>query len=181
MKLEKFKSAMPKVATFTCCLLLSGVANAGVSEQDIQVAARTFNFINGLPKGDIEAGLVYDPSIAESKTEAESLNSKMASGLKAGKAKIKSKMIQVSEISGSGLKVLFIMPGLSSKYDSIYGSASKINALTVSTDFDCVAAQKCVMGVASKPNVKIEISRGAADSSGLEFAQALKLLVSEKD
>jgi len=82
-------------------------------------------------------------------------------------------------MGAAGDRIAYITHGLEPQYGAISQKARAGKMLTLSTDFQCVESQKCVMGVESNPVIKIEISRSAAEASGLEFSQALKLMIKE--
>ncbi len=157
------------------------VAGADVSERDIQVAARTFGFVSGIPSGDVVVAIVHDPAVGPSKAEADQLAGIIGGGLKVAKHTLKSKLVPVSALDLSGTNVAFVTSGLGGQQAATFSAASAAKVMTVTTDFACVDAKQCVMGVAAEPSVKIQISRSAADATGLEFSQALKLMVSESD
>ncbi|MEP3114281.1 YfiR/HmsC family protein [Nisaea sp.] len=161
--------------------LLPGIAWADITERDLQVAGRTFGFINGIPKGDVVIGIVVDEGNAASKAEADQLSGLLSGGLKVAKNTLQPKLIPVSALDFSGTNVAFVTSGLGAQQAAIFAAASGAKIMTVSTDFSCVDAKQCVMGVASKPKVKIQVSQSAAGATGLQLSKALKLMVTESD
>ena len=157
------------------------VALADVSERDVQVAARTFGFVSGIPSGDLVIAIVHDPATAGSKAEADQLGGIIGSGLKVAKHTLTAKMVPISALDLAGTNIAFVTSGLGSGQAAAFAAASSAKVMTVTTDFSCVDAKQCVMGVAAEPAVKIQISRSASEATGLEFSQALKLMVTETD
>jgi len=166
-------------------LLVAGMlpfdVQAGMSERDLQVAARTFGFVSGMPKGDVIVAIVHDPANADSKAEADELNSLMGGGLKVAKHTLKPKLIPVSALDLSGAQVAVVTGGLSGNFAEIFAAASGANVMTISADFACVDSKQCVMGVAAQPAVKIQVSQAASQATGLEFSQALKMMITESE
>jgi hypothetical protein len=157
------------------------MAWAQVSDRDLQVAGRTFGFVDGMPQGDVAVAVVYDPAAPGSKAEADAIAALMGNGLKVAKNTLKPKLVPVSALDLSGTKVAYVTAGLAGHHDAIFTAASGAKAMTITKDFACVDAKKCVMGFASEPAVKIQISRSAASSTGLAFSPALKLMVTESE
>jgi hypothetical protein len=152
---------------------------AYVTDKDLQVAVRAFSFVYGMPKGDIEIEVVYDPNIAASAGEAQQLGKLIGGGNEFANRQVRAKMVTVAQMGASGNKIAYITHGLEPEFDLMLQKARADKMLTFSTDFQCVDTQKCVMGVAASPAIKMEISRAATEASGLEFSQALKLMIKE--
>lgn len=160
-------------------LVCSAQSASYVTDKDIEVAVRAFSFVYGMPKGDIEMEIVYDPNNATSAGEAQQLNKLIGGGNEFANREVKAKMVPVSKMGSTGDKVAYITHGLEPELDLVSQKASADKMLTFSTDFQCVDSQKCVMGVEASPSIKMEISRSATSASGLEFSQALKLMIKE--
>ncbi len=150
-----------------------------ITKEDLQVAIRAFSFAYDMPKGDLEIEIVYNPNTPVSMNEVNQLKQAVASGSKIGDRVVRYKLVTVSEMGSTGDKVVYISHGLQQDYEAIFAKAKDKSLLTFTTDFQCVAAQKCVMGIKAAPNIKIEVSRAATIAAGLEFSQALKLMIRE--
>ena len=150
-----------------------------ITDKDLQVAVRTFSFAYGMPKGDLDIDIVYDPSNPVSTSDANQLRDVIGSGGVFSSRTIKAKMVPISEMGSMKSRIAYITHGLQEKYGDLLQSAKSNKMLTFSTDFQCVENQKCVMGVTADPTIKIEISRSATATSELEFSQALKLMIRE--
>ncbi len=166
-----------------CAAMLTFAATDAyaIEERDVQVAARTFGFVDGMPSGTIEVAIVYDPAIAESSAEADELAGILGGGLKAGKHTLTSKKVAVGDVGSIGTKVAFVTAGMASHHQTIFDSVKTKNVFTFTKDFSCLSSKLCVLAVETKPSVRIEISNDAATASGLAFGQALKMMVKMKD
>lgn len=164
-------------------LLLPVVAEAQsslyITKEDLQVAIRAFSFAYDMPKGDLEIEIVYNPASSDSVNEVNRLRQDIASGGKIGDRVVRYKLVTIAEMGSTGNKIAYISHGMQKDYDAIFTKAKDKSLLTFTTDFQCVAVQKCVMGIKAEPNIKIEVSRAATVASGLEFSQALKLMIRE--
>ncbi len=157
----------------------TAVSSPYVTRKDIQVAVRAFSFVYGVPEGAIQIEVVYDPNIAASVTEARELQGIIGAKDMFAKRQITVKMVTVAQMGTADSRFAYITHGLVKEYPALAAEAQNHKILTFSTDFKCVDSQSCVMGVESEPNVNIEISRTAAAASGIEFSQALELMVRE--
>jgi hypothetical protein len=150
-----------------------------VTDKDVQVAVRTFGFVYGMPKGDIDIDIIYDPTDAASKNDAQQLQKILADGTTFANRSVKASLVPISSINTAKSRLAYVTHGLQTKHEALLQKVAAEKTLTFSTDFDCVNKKKCVMGVTADPNIKIEISRAASAAAGLEFSQALKLMVRE--
>lgn len=151
--------------------------SAMVTDKDVQVAVRALGFAYGMPKGDIDIEIVYDPSNTLSLSEATQLSKMIGAGAQFANRTVHARMVTPAEMGTA--RVAYITHGLQGQYDLVMQKASAAKMLTFSTDFQCVGSQRCVMGVEAAPSIKIEISRAASAASALEFSQALKLMIHE--
>ena len=150
-----------------------------VTDKDLQVAVRAFSFVYGMPKGDIEIEIVYDPNVPASAGEAQQLGKLIGGGNEFANRSVRAKMVPLAQMGSTGDKIAYVTHGLAQEFDILSQKASANKMLTFSTDFQCVDSQKCVMGVVASPAIKMEISRSASAAAGLEFSQALKLMIKE--
>lgn len=153
--------------------------HAQPQEKDIEVAARTFKFVDGAPYGEAILGIVSDPSIAASSSQANALASALDGGKTISGVTFIPKVISPTEISD--VDVVFVTNGMSAHHQAIGDAVSSGQLLSFSTDKTCVTARHCFMAVQSAPKVEIVISRSATEAAGLQLNQALKMMVDERD
>lgn len=151
-----------------------------VTKEDLQVAIRAFSFAYDMPKGALEIDVVYNPRVQESMNEIDQFKRDIiAHGDKIGDRVVRYRLVTLADMGMTGNKIAYISHGMQTDYDALFARAKAKSLLTFTTDFQCVAAQKCVMGIKAAPNIKIEVSRAATEASSLEFSQALKLMIRE--
>ena len=155
-------------------------ASAETTAKDIKIAARAVAFMNNPPSGPSVAAIISDPANAASKQEAETIQSAMGSGLKAGKAKLTPALVDVNTLDLGGAKVAFLTGGLGSHFEAIFSATTAASVLSISTDMTCVNAGKCVVGIASSPKVEIVVSKAARESAGIGFKSAFLMMVKER-
>ena len=167
-----------KTLIISTAAALLGIQPCFAQGKDIEVAARTFKFIDGAPKGSATMGIVVDASVAESAAQGDALMSALGGGAVAGLT-ITPKIIAPG--AADGVDLIFVTNGLGAAHGDIAAAAKAQGVMTFSTDMSCVEAQNCVMGVQSEPKVQIVVSRSASSAVGLTMNQALKMMVEERD
>jgi hypothetical protein len=176
------KSAVMMLGAVLLCLpamVCSAQSASYITEKDLEVSVRAFSFVYGMPKGSLDIEVVYDPGNPDSAGEAHELKKIIGDGNEFAKRAVTAKLVPVSQMGSTGDRIAYITHGLEPQYGAILQKAGTAKMLTFSTDFQCVTSQKCVMGVEASPAIKMEISRSATTASGLEFSQALKLMIRE--
>ena len=161
----------------SACSLLP--ASAFAQAKDIEVAARTFKFIEGAPSGTATLGVVADPSVAASQAQADAIVAEFGGGKSVGGLTITPKVVAPGDVSG--VDMVFVTEGLGAQHSAIGAAAGSAGILSLSTDMACVDAGHCVMGVRAEPKVQIVVSRGATSAAGLTLNQALKMMIEERD
>jgi len=149
---------------------------------DLSVALKTLPLLTNKITNPAVVAVIYDPSSAESKTDAESIKSDIDSGLEApGGVKLAAHLTSTEELSGlSTAKIAFMARGLpKADYSRINAAASSAGVLTICTDIDCVRANKCVLGIVSKPQVEVYYSPAAAEAAKIGFASAFTMLAKQ--
>ena len=152
-----------------------------IENRDVQVAARTFGFVDNMPSGTIEVAIIYDPAVDLSIVEADKLVQILGDGLLAGRHTLTPKKISISDIDTVRSKVAFITMGMGAHHQHIFDAVKTKGVFTFTKDFSCISSKFCVLAVETQPSVRIEISNDAATASGLAFGQALKMMVKMKD
>jgi len=179
--MSSFFIGLSLIAVFVVSLIFPPQdAYASITEKDLQVAARTFNFIDGIHNGPVVISVIYDKKSPESVSEAKTIEKILTGGLQAGKHLLLPKLTEISELDKIKTKVAFISSDLQKYHDQIYDITSKKQIFTVTKDFTCLQAQRCIMAVETLPSVKIEISSAAATGSRLAFGKALTMMIKMK-
>jgi hypothetical protein len=173
------KKATPLLAAGLCLISVASYAQEMVTDKDLEVAVRSLGFAYVLEKSDFNIEIVADPSVPASSSEASRLHELIKNTRTFAGRIVNAQIVPVSGMGSTGGKVAYVTHGLDKDFDAILDKAKAGKILTFSTDFHCVESSKCVMGVTGQNIIKIEISRSAAAASGVEFSQALKLMVGE--
>lgn len=178
MRKTSFVKFTVGLAFVVLTLLLSPSSFAKDTEStDVLVGLKTFPMLDSFPSGAVVVGIVYNPAVAESKTDAEAIKAVLDSNVKST-GKVSGLMVPVSDLGKlAQVKVAFVAKGVKGHFDDVAQMAAAHNVLTMSTDMDCVRANKCVLGIISKPIVEIYFSRIASESAKIDFDPAFIMLI----
>jgi hypothetical protein len=151
--------------------LCAGPAEA-TTPRDLHVVARAVGFVNGLPRGALNVAVVDGPG-------ADAVMVAMAQGVTAGGITLNPRRVALHALASSGARVIIVPEGQRGAHAAIATAAGVMQAVTVSTDMNCVRAGHCVVGVVSSPRVEIVVSRAAAAAADISIAQAFRVMVRE--
>lgn len=160
-------------------VLMANQPAKAASDRDVLVGIKTLSMLNGDLPSPLVMGIVYDPANAESKASAESIKAVLDRGVKTSEGeKVSGLLVPLSELGKSPkMSVAFVTPGVKDHFDAIGRMAAANNILTMTSDIDCVRANKCVLGIASKNVVEIYFSRAASEMAKVDFDSAFIMLI----
>lgn len=149
--------------------------------QDISIGLKALLMMGERPSGVVNVAIVYDSASPESETDAESIKSKIDSGVGVPSGlKLATRLINISELDKlSDVKLVFLASGISPAGFDPISKASSSGILTISTDIACVRTNKCVLGIVSRPSVAIYYSAAAAEAAHISFVSSFLMLVKQ--
>jgi hypothetical protein len=159
--------------------MAAGSALATASENDVTIAARALGFMERPPTGVVRVGIVYASNSAQSSQDAASLERIMGSGLKVGGLSLLPVMVPIDGVTRADVDLLFLVDGLGARALKAGDAARGRQIPCVTLDIDQVRNGNCAIGVRSAPRVEILVNRDAAARSGVGFAGAFKMLITE--
>jgi len=183
--LPRFKKedwrAMCSIALLVAVIIFafSAARSAAMDKLDMTVGMKALPLLNNKITGNVKIAILFDPSQADSKKEAEAIKSIIDSGLDLpGDLSVDGFILPTSQLEKmAGSKIAIVTSNLNAHYNDINSSAGLYGILTMSTDLDCVRSNKCVLGIVSKPRVELYYSRMAADNAKISFGQAFATLL----
>lgn len=166
------------------CLLLAvcGLitpARGEISATDLQLAARTLSFMENPLSGRVRVGIVYSPTSSRSEAQAQDLAVRLASGLRVGEMELLPVLVPIESADSADVDFFLMtefLPPTTSNLSSV--SASRQIAC-VTTDVRQVEAGQCTVAIRSQPRIEIIVNREVADNSGVRFATAFRVMVTE--
>ncbi len=154
-------------------------ALAEASENDVTIAARALGFLEKPLTGAVRVGIVYAADNPQSVQDAAALQKIMARGLTVGGLSLTPVLVPAGSIDGAKLDLLFLA-GDTGASASKAGDAARARRLPcITLDIEQVRNGNCAIGIESEPRVEILVNQDAASRSGVSFAGAFKMLITE--
>jgi len=173
---------MKSIASLGCligCMAIAPATIAEFTETDLQIAARALSFMEQPISGNVRVGIVYSPASPRSTRQAEQLLSDLGRGLTVGNIVLRPVMVPIADAATADVD-LFLLTENMPPDDKPLAAISKARQIPcVTTDIDQVRSGGCIMAIRSKPKVEILINRDAARDSGLQFATAFRVMITE--
>ncbi|HYD31800.1 MAG TPA: hypothetical protein VEB64_13245 [Azospirillaceae bacterium] len=162
-------------------LALAGPAFADVGIKEFQIVGRTLSMLTTRPTGRIALAVVYAPDVAASRQEAEDVARVLGAGFAVGGLTLAPVLVPVDRLAQGldGATAVFVTAGLAAQQDTVFQAAGARALPTLTLDFTCVRAGKCVLALKAEPQVEIVLNRRAAEQARVSFASAFRMLVSE--
>jgi len=155
-------------------------ARADITAKDVQVMARALGFTDKPPSGDVNIGIVFAPGNAQSAKEANDLQQILGAGLKAGNLTLKPVLIKLDDLaSASDIAAFLLTEGVGADGSKVAAAAKSKQKPCITTDIAQVQGGACAMGIKSEPKVEIVVNKAAAADSGVSFAAAFRMMITE--
>ena len=174
----------PAIGYWRMAIALMGMFLVGVAARpcmaqfttrDGQIIARSLSFIEPGLSGVLQLGIVYAPNQPVSARQAQSLASTIGDGLIAGKITLKARLVPIEQLAtASGFA-----GGLEPQLDDVQRVSRQLHVPTISTEMAYLRSDHCMLGFSSEPTVEIVLNHNAANSAGVHFNQAFRMLVRE--
>jgi ABC-type uncharacterized transport system substrate-binding protein len=161
-------------------MLLSAVpAYADITTMDLQVAARALSFLDDPMTGRVRVGIVYSPDSPRSRSQAEQVGADMSDGLKVGNVVLVPILVPIDEATAADVDLFLLTEHMPPTDDRLAGVSRSRQIACITTDLDQVRKGTCAIAVQSRPKIEIVVNRDAAIGSGLKFATAFRVMVTE--
>lgn len=154
-------------------------AQAAVTAKDVQVAGRVLSFTNPPTSGNVKLGIVYDPGNAASAADEQALLGILGSGLNVAGVNLIPVPVTIGSVSSAQVGAFFLTSGLGSAGAAVGTAAAAAKILCLTTDLAATQAGYCAVNVQSDPKVQITVNKAAASASGVNFASAFLMMVTE--
>jgi hypothetical protein len=150
---------------------------ASFAAKDLQVLGRAIAFMQPPPPPDAVVAIAFMAGNADSKRDAEAIAALIGSGLAAGHATLRPRVVDIAGLSAGGFSVVIAAAGANGAQLSAAAKAAK--ALCVTTEADAVRDGVCAMAITSEPRVEIIVNHAAAAAAGIDFAAAFRMMIRE--
>lgn len=175
------KNILSRGAILLGCMVLtlSPSVSFATNAQDISIGLKVLLLVKNF-HGMIPIAIVYNPDFPDSLADATSIKNSIDAGLGITEELTFNAYLVSSKEMNKLLdaKVAFLTDNLlPDGANAVCDTAGKQGILTISGNIGCVKANKCVLGIISKPRVEIYYSPVAAEASHLSFDSAFMMLV----
>ena len=163
--------------------VLGGSVHRAVAEptaRDLQVLARALGFLEKPPSGIAEIGIVYPQQLPSGLAEAGRIAAAFGEGLRAGNLILRPKLVAVEAVGQAGTVALLLTDAAVPHAAQIAAAIAGRSVLTVASDRSLIEAGLVVMVVRGEPRVEILVSRAAAQTAGIGFAVAFRMMIQER-
>jgi hypothetical protein len=160
-------------------LLIPAASHAGVTAKDIQVAARVLGFTSSPLTGSVKMGIVYDPANTASAADEQALLGILGSGLAVGNVTLVPVPISIDKLGSTPADFLFLTAGLGTEATKVGTQVSAAKVLCITNDLAATQAGNCAVNVQTAPSVQITVNKATAAASGVSFASAFMLMITE--
>jgi hypothetical protein len=151
-----------------------------ISNDNIQAAMRTLNFLESLPKdGPISIGVVYPSDVPNAQAAGEA-TAQLISTLRGPNSRpLQPLLISTDNLASfpRPLDVLFLMAGASKHAALIADTMRRHQLVSISDDPVCAAMQCCVIMVRSGQSVEISLNTALAEEVGAHFSLVFTMMV----
>lgn len=154
------------------------VAHGETTGKEVQVMLKAIGFLSTRPSGAVQVAVVFDPSSAASKQDAEAVKAQLDGA--AGALQPKAQIVSTDQLAGFSGVAAIVAAGVSpAGLDAVAKAAHGKKMLTLSSDSACAKAGKCVLAVKAEPKVEILLNAAAARDGDVEFQSTFKMMITE--
>ena len=146
--------------------------------QDVQVMARALSFLQPPPSNEAWVAVVFAANDPASRRDADRIAALFGGGLRAGGTLLHARAMAADALAGGGAPAALI-PAAGAPVDAVMAAARARHALCVTPILADVEAGRCTMWVRTDARVQIVVNQAAAQSCGIGFAAAFRMMVRE--
>jgi hypothetical protein len=161
------------------CAAIAVPASAEVTARDLQVAGRALGFVQNPPRGIMRVGIVYSAGVSPSFEQAKLVADILGTGLRAGNVDLRPVLVDVRNALTADVDLFYLTEHLDPAQTPLAGICATRGTPCITTDLAQVQAGICAIGIRSQPKVEIIVNRAAASASGVSFATAFRMLITE--
>lgn len=154
-------------------------ARAQMTLTDLQIAARALSFMQHPLSGTVRLGIIYVPGDEASVREADNVEKLLGSGLRVGNLTITPVRVPVSQAGTAPVDLFFLPEGIGNRALPVSAASRKRKLTCITLDISQVENGTCVVGVQSRPKVRIYVNRAASNASNSSFATVFLMMVTE--
>ena len=148
--------------------------------KDLKIGVHVIDFVTNLPTGRTGIGIAYDSRNRESLEDAQQILDTLLSPALHLPPGSRPLLIDIRDLDGSvPLRAVVVADRMKPYYDQLAEFGRTSRTLVISSDIECARAGKCTVGIASTPRVEVIVNTRQAQSSGIQFSEAFRMMVTE--
>lgn len=149
-----------------------------LTRPDLDLVGRILHFLDHPPVGDIRVAIVYADAVPGSRDEARMIASWMQGGLDVGDLVLHGEPIEQAGLgTATGFAAIITAGGISAA--SVRPAMQRMHVPCLTGHVDQVQAGDCMIAIRSTPGVSIKLKEAAAESTGVRFATAFRMMVDQ--
>jgi hypothetical protein len=169
------------VVAFGLAGLATSVLATEPTAQDLRLIAQSMGFLLHPPVGALEVGIVYPAGSVAGRAEAEQIAAAFGDAPRGGALTLHPRLLTLEEAARHEPGgVLLLTSAALPRAGALASATAGKGILTVTSDPAAIAEGQAVMAVRSQPRVEIFVSRAAAQSAGIEFSTAFRMMIQER-
>lgn len=166
-------------ALLLACLMFPSQGRA-TTLNELKVGVRVLDFLTQPLRGHVAVAVIYDGSSKPSTDDAQAIQGWLNSGVSSTKASLEPNLVDARQLGASPpFQVALLAAGTVNQYGRIYEWAERNHAVLISADPECAYDSKCTISVSSSPRVEVVLNRHVAETCGVEFTEAFRMMVRE--
>jgi hypothetical protein len=170
-----------KMALVVCsgalALAESGAQAGPVSPLEVKIELRVMDFV-AEPAGRSVVAVLYDRDRGGSAQEATAILNSLQELAGLARSKIAPRLVEIRSLAAlKGVKAAILTDGLDEGAVLKYGIANQ--TLVMSAGTACVKEHRCMVGVATTPDIEIGVNEPAIEQGHIRFADGFELMVKE--
>jgi hypothetical protein len=172
-----------RALTLGACLMMLSVTalpvKADVTTTDLQVIARALSFVERPLSGTVNVGIVHIPGNPASLREARAIQTAMGRSLRVGNLTMQPVLVPLENAASANVDLFLLSDHAGPAAKVLPEIAESRRMPCVTLDIVQVRDGTCAIGIRSRPRVEIFVNRAAATSSGVTFATAFRMMITE--
>lgn len=159
--------------------LSAAPAQAEVTQSDLQVIARVLSFMERPLTGLVHVGIVYEPTSPASRRDAQAASVVIGSALRVGRLELRPVIMAIDEAARANVDLILLTGAVGSAASSLAEISAQRRIPCFTLDLDRVRDGTCAVGLNTRSRVDIVVNRVAASNSGVVFATAFRVMITE--
>lgn len=146
---------------------------------EAKIEMRVLDFV-AEPFDRKDVAVLYDRANPRSQHDASIILQALMGSASLARHKFSAKLIELGDLKTiKGLKAVVVPAFSDDIYDDILRYAIANRTLVLSIGLDCVKRGRCMVGVATDPEIEIGVSSANVRKSGIRFDDGFQLMVKE--